>query len=77
MKTILKISWKRSNIIFLISASFWVQKNETLKIDDPRITLEVLLQTNLMVCVSKYSPLAYNKKIGPEELIRQPLAHPK
>src|SRR3954452_1497735 len=47
--------------------------NETLKIDDPRITLEVLLQTNLMVCVSKYSPLAYNKKIGPEELIRQPL----
>ena len=47
--------------------------DETLKIDDPRITLEVLLQTNLMVCVSKYSPLAYNKKIGPEELIRQPL----
>ena len=47
--------------------------DETLKIDDPRITLEVLLQTNLMVCVSRYSPLAYNKKIGPEELIRQPL----
>ena len=47
--------------------------DETLKLDDPRITLEVLLQTNLMVCVSKYSPLAYNKKIGPEELIRQPL----
>ena len=47
--------------------------DETLKIDDPRITLEVLLQSSLMVCVSKYSPLAYNKKIGPEELIRQPL----
>src|SRR3954469_2674320 len=47
--------------------------DETLKIDDPRITLEVLLQSSLMVCVSKYSPLAYNKTVGPEELIRQPL----
>jgi DNA-binding transcriptional LysR family regulator len=47
--------------------------DETLKMEDPRITFEVLLQTDLMVCVSKYSPLAYNKKIGPEELIRQPL----
>ena len=47
--------------------------DETLKIEDPRITFEVLLKSSLMVCVSKYSPLAYNKTIGPEELIRQPL----
>jgi DNA-binding transcriptional LysR family regulator len=47
--------------------------DETLKMDDPRITFEVLLQSSLMVCVSKYSPLAYNKTVGPEELIRQPL----
>ena len=57
----------------LFNIGFILGTDETLKIDDPRITLEVLLQTNLMVCVSKYSPLAYNKKIGPEELIRQPL----
>ncbi|MEH7414925.1 LysR family transcriptional regulator [Neobacillus drentensis] len=47
--------------------------DETLKIDDPRIKFEVLLQSSVMVCVSKYSPLAYNKTVGPEELIRQPL----
>ncbi|MBT2654986.1 LysR family transcriptional regulator [Bacillus sp. ISL-18] len=47
--------------------------DETLKIEDPRITLEVLMQSSVMVCVSKYSPLAYNKTVGPEELIRQPL----
>lgn len=47
--------------------------DETLKIEDPRIKFEVLLQSSVMVCVSKYSPLAYNKTVGPEELIRQPL----
>lgn len=47
--------------------------DETLKTEDPRITLDVLLQSRLVVCASKYSPLAYNKKVGPEELIRQPL----
>ena len=47
--------------------------DETLRVDDPRISLEVLLQSNVMVCVSKHSTLAYNKTIGPEELIRQPL----
>ena len=73
MKTILKISLKLSNIIFLIFGPHFNVIDQTLKIDHLRITLEVLLQTNLMVCVSKYSPLADNKKIGPEELIRQPL----
>ena len=47
--------------------------DETLKVEDPRITFDVLLESSLVVCVSKYSPLAYNKKVGPEELIRQPL----
>ncbi|SDM35459.1 LysR family transcriptional regulator [Bacillus sp. OK048] len=47
--------------------------DETLKMEDPRITYEVLLQSSLVVCVSKYSPLAYNTSVGPEELIRQPL----
>ncbi len=47
--------------------------DETLKLEDPRITFEILLQSKVMVCVSKYSPLAYNETIGPEELIQQPL----
>ncbi|MDR7236397.1 LysR family transcriptional regulator [Neobacillus drentensis] len=47
--------------------------DETLKMEDPRITFEILYQSSIMVCVSKHSPLAYNKTIGPEELIRQPL----
>ncbi|MFJ8063661.1 LysR family transcriptional regulator [Psychrobacillus sp. NPDC096426] len=47
--------------------------DETLNIKDPRITLDVLLKSKIMVCVSKYSPLAYNKSVTPEELIKQPL----
>ena len=60
----------------LFDVGFILGTDETLKVDDPRITFDVLLESNLMVCVSKYSPLAYNKKIGPEELIRQPLMIP-
>ncbi len=47
--------------------------DEVLKMEDPRITYEILLQSQLVVCVSKYSPLAYNTKVSAEELIRQPL----
>ncbi|MEH6995110.1 LysR family transcriptional regulator [Neobacillus drentensis] len=47
--------------------------DETLKLEDPRVTFEVLHQSRVMVCVSKFSPLADNKTVGPEELIKQPL----
>lgn len=47
--------------------------DETLKLEDPRITFEVLLQSRVMVCVSKFSPLADKKTVGPEDLIKQPL----
>jgi DNA-binding transcriptional LysR family regulator len=47
--------------------------DETLRMDDPRIKLEVLMQSSVRICVSKYSPLAYNMTVSPEELIQQPL----
>ncbi|MFS0823133.1 LysR substrate-binding domain-containing protein [Bacillus sp. 1P02SD] len=47
--------------------------NQTFKAMDSRITSHILLQSKLMVCVSKHSPLAYNQVITPEELLEQPL----
>ncbi len=47
--------------------------DDTLKEGDPNILYQPLMQSRLMVCVSKHSSLAYNTVIGPEELLAQPL----
>lgn len=47
--------------------------DETLKEEEPRLTYKTLLQSKLMVCVSKHSTLAYNKVVSPEELLQQSL----
>ena len=38
-----------------------------------RLESKQLLQSKIMVCVSKHSPLAYNQVIQPVELLQQPL----
>lgn len=38
-----------------------------------RLQTRRLLQSKIMVCVSKQSPLAYNQVVLPEELLQQPL----
>ncbi len=47
--------------------------DETYKGMDSRVTSQIILQSKLMVCVSKHSPLAFNNVVTPEELLRQPL----
>lgn len=38
-----------------------------------RLETQQLLQSKIMVCVSKHSPLAYNQIVQPAELLQQPL----
>lgn len=47
--------------------------DETFLNVDSRINMQMLLQSRVMVCVSKHSPLAYNHVVTPEELLQQPL----